>query len=488
MARGGFVRRIYIERQNRLIKVAIKENDTLRECFVEEETVNPKVGEIYKGIVKNIVPAMHCAFVDIGYDKNSYLQMDSKDGYTGLKKGDEVLVEIIKEEVGKKGPKVSRQISIPGAYLVVTNEHSRIQISKKIENAAFIEEVKNNLIEQEGLGIVIRTKAEEAGIEAVVDEANILISQYQEVMRKFTYAKNPGLIYSDNGILSRVLRNYICESVEIVVDSKEDYEFYLNYIKEKNIKGVSLTIYEEALSLFDFYGIERDILGLRHNRINLPSGGNIVIEDTEAMHVVDVNTAGNMKATASKESVLITNLEAAAEVVRQMKLRNFGGITVIDFIDMAEAKNRKKVYDVLKDGFKDDKNNARVYPFTELSLVQISRKKYGKSIMDYLMADCCDCKGTGKKLSLKYISTIIKGKVRRIIEEQGVKNIYIELSSAYMGELKADIVEFIKAIDGLNCNIYVEFIDNVENFKVEPILFHSQLETLKHLKIYPDNV
>lgn len=476
--------KIFIERQEALLKVAIKKDDILRECFVEEESLCPKVGEIYKGVIQNIVPATHCLFIDIGYKKNAYMPIEEISKLNSFKKGQEVMVEIIKEEAGKKGPKVSFNISLPGIYVVVTKEHNELQISRKIDNDKFRALVKSEIDKPSDIGIVIRTKAQNVEFSIIKNEIEELIHKYEEIHNKFIYSAKIGPLYRDKGVLSRVMRNYISNGANIIVDDEADFKYFKDSINEKNIDNVYVELYEGPLSIFDNYGIEKDILALRHNKINLPCGGNIIMENTEAMTVVDVNTAKNIKHTKEESSVLITNKEAAVEIAKQIRLRNLGGIILVDFVDMKSQSDKNQVMDILKTEFLDDKNNARIYPFTELNLIQITRKKYGKSILDFVFEECKLCHGTGEKISLNYMTNIIKGKIRRILKEQQVQNIYIEVPSIYEKEIKEDIIDFVMKIGALNCGIYVSFEETDFLFKVEPIIFHSQLERLKNLKIF----
>lgn len=478
------MKRIFIERQETLLKVAIKSNDTIKECFVEEELSSPKVGEIYKGVIKNILPAMKCAFIDIGYEKNAYMDLNGKKKENGLKKGQEVMVEIIKEELGKKGAKVSPNISLPGTYTVLTKEHNEVQISKRIVSDEFKALAQSNISKPADMGIVIRTKAEAVDFQIIKDEIEELISLYEDIHRQFVYSAKVGLLYSDNGILSRIIRNYTEGGAGIIVDSEEDFNYFKKIVQEKKLEHIKVELYNEPLSIFDFYGIEKEILTLRHNKINLPCGGNIVIENTEAMTVVDVNTAKNIKANRDEDVVLITNKEAAVEIVKQIRLRNLGGIILVDFVDMKSSEDKNQVMEILKREFGDDKHNPKVYPFTELNLVQITRKKYGKSICDFVFEECKVCHGSGEKVSLNYLGNVIKGKIRRIAEEQKVKNIYIELPRIYEKEVKEDVLGFVVNVGAVDCELYVEFKDHNYNFKVEPIMFHNQLETLKNLQIF----
>ncbi|MPM32792.1 Ribonuclease E [bioreactor metagenome] len=235
--------------------------------------------------------------------------------------------------------------------------------------------------------------------------------------------------------------------------------------------------------MFDYYGLETEVLALRNSKIILPSGGNIVIDNTEAMHVIDVNSAKNIKGS-QRVAILNTNMEAAKAIAEQVRLRNIGGIILVDFIDMKEAEDREKVLKLLKEGFKEDKNNPTVYPFTELNLVQISRKRYGKSIYDYILEPCDTCKGKGNKIRLSYLSNIIRSKISRIKAEQNVRDILIELDSIYEKEIKENILSFVTSIEGLDRNVYINFIPHLESFKVEPLLFSNQIRNLEKLRVF----
>ena len=479
------MKEIFIERDKKLLRIAVKDNDKLKECYVEEEDNKPRVGEIYKGIVRNIVPAIKCVFIDIGYDKNCYMNLETKTDQYKLKKGDEILVEILKEDIDKKGPKVTNKISIPGTFVVLTASHNKVDISSKIKNNNFINELTKLIIKSEDIGVVIRTKAENGSIEEINSEIRELQEAYVEIITRFKYTNKLGLLYSDEGILSRTFRNLVDEDhMRVFLNNEEDYLYCKKNLEKRKDKIYSIELYNGTLSLFDYYNIEKEILALRNNKINLPSGGNIVIENTEAMHVIDVNSAKSTKLHNIKETALNTNLEAARVIVEQIRLRNIGGIVLVDFIDMRDEKDKILVSRALKEGFKDDKNNPKVYPFTELNLVQIARKRYGKSIYDYILEQCGTCKGKGNKIKLSYLSNIIKSKINRIKEEQGVRDIYIELDAIYEKEIKNDVLGFITAIGSLEKNIYVNFLAHLEGFRVEPLIFANQVRNLEVFKIY----
>ncbi len=479
------MKEIFIERNQKLLRIAIRKNEKLQDCYVEEENNNPKIGEIYKGVIQNIVPAIKCAFIDIGYNKNCYMQLESKNNKCIYKKGDEVLVEIIKEDVDKKGPKITTKISIPGTYVVLTTKHNLVEISSKINDNDFKTTIKELIDKPKDIGIVIRTKAVNTSIESLNVEIKELYSIYSNIVKRFNYSNKIGLLYSDEGILSRTLRNAIDgSSTKFIVNNEEDYLYCKETLEKLPFSDYNIEMYNGALSLFDYYNIEKEVLAFRNSKISLPSGGNIVVEQTEAMYVIDVNSAKNVKSYNFRETALNTNLEAAKVIAEQIRLRNMGGIILVDFIDMKEEKDKEIVLKVLKDGFKDDKNNPQVYPFTELNLVQISRKRYGKSIYDYVLEPCHTCRGKGNKIKLSYLANIIKSKVARIKQEQGVKDIFIEMDDIYEVEIKSNIIEFISLIDCFDKNVYIGFLPHLDRVKVEPIIFANQKRNFETLRIY----
>jgi len=479
------MKKIFIERKSELLRIAIKNNERLEECFIEEECNFPTTSQIYKGIVKNIVPAIKCAFVDIGFKKNAYMYMDTKYNNTKLKKGDEIIVEIIKEQVGEKGPKVTNAITIPGRYTVLTTLGKNISFSKKIVNQEFKFFAKGNLIKPDNIGIMIRTNGENVDISILNMEIEKLYKTYVEVIREGNVVIKPKLIYSDKGVLDKILRDNLQNNVEtIVVNEEEDYKYIKNYIKKNVDIKATIKLYEETRTLFDFEGIEKEILSLRNNRVALSCGGYIVIERTEAMYVVDVNSGKNIKNNSIDKTAFATNLQAAAEIGRQIRLRNLSGIVVVDFIDMDMNAQKMKVLDILKEAFNDDKNKTVIYPFTELSLVQIARRRRGKPICEYIEETCDLCMGKGKRLKITYIKSLIRNHVIMIQGEQSINDIYIEISDVYKTEILGDIVSFIKDIDALDKTIYVNFIHGLDYFKVEPLVFAYQIQNLQLYKVY----
>lgn len=480
------MRDIFIERRDKLLRIAIKENHRLKECFIEEETFEPVPGEIYGGIVKNIVPAIKCAFIDIGHKKNAYMRIDSSYTKKSLKKGQEVLVEVIKEELGDKGAKVNNFISIPGRYIVLTNLNTSLEFSKKIEDNDFKVRISNSIKKPEDLGIMVRTNAQFVDIETLNEEVDSLYSTYKDILRDYNFTLKPKKLYGDGSILYKILRDFVTiDTKSIVVDSKEDYHIIKRFIQGKSEINLELELYEDYRNLFDYYGIEKEILSLRNSKVTLPCGGYIIIEKTEAMYVVDVNSGKNLSGNTMDKTAFITNIQAAEEVARQIRLRNLSGIILIDFIDMKDEGYKKSVLEELFKGFQGDKNKTVIYPFTELNLIQIARRRRGKNLYEYIEEPCKHCKGNGKRLKLSYITLLMRNEILKADAEGRINDIYIEVNEAYESGIKGDIVNFINEICGLEKNIYLKFT-NIEYFHVEPLIFMNQIENVKKYKVVYD--
>lgn len=479
------MKQIFIERIENLVRIAVRSEGKLQECFVEEENKEPQPGEIYKGIIKSIVPAIKCAFIDIGFQKNCYMYMDRKFNNISFKKNQEILVEVLKESIGEKGPKVTNAFTIPGRYVVLETLNRKLSFSKKIKNKEFKDYVEKHVEMPENLGVMIRTNGEKVTIEVINKEIKILYEDYKNIIKEFNYSSKTKLIYNGEGIISRVFRDIVDEFTELItVNTEKDYKLIRSFLDLNSDLNVKLELHKDKKSLFNYYGIEKEILKLRDKRVFLESGGNIVIEKTEGMNVIDVNSGKNTESSSIKDTALNTNIEAALEIGRQIKLRNLNGIIVIDFIDMDSSENKKKVIGVLIDAFKDDKNKTVVYPFTELNLVQIARRRRGKSILEYIEKDCECCGGSGRILSISYLTTLIKNEINEKCADLSSKDIYIEMSNVYREAVMSNIYKFVKDIESTSRSVYVNFTSNMDDFKVEPLIFSKQIEKMQKFKIY----
>ncbi|MBZ9688232.1 Rne/Rng family ribonuclease [Clostridium estertheticum] len=479
------MKEIYIERQEEFLRIAIKENNKLKECFIEEDSSGPIPGEIYKGVVKNIVPAIKCAFIDIGQSKDCYMYLDERFNNTKIKKGEEIIVEVLKEGIDKKGAKVTSAFGIAGVYCVVVNMNKDISFSKKINNSAFEAMVTSGLNKPEDIGVMIRTNAFDVDLSILNDEVEELYAIYKGIIKHAQYSRNPILLYSDAGALNRTLRDILDKNTfKIVLNNESDFDYAKKFTEHRSDISVKVELYNESRMLFDYYGIEKEILSLRNHRIPLKCGGNIVIDKTEAMYVIDVNSGKNVKSRSLQKTAQSTNIEAAEEIARQIRLRNLSGIIIIDFIDIEDIEVRKSILDTLRVGFADDKNKTVIYPFTQLNLVQIARRRRGKSIYEFIEEPCKHCGGKSSRVKLSYIQFLIKNEISKIHKEQGIKDIYIEIDQIYQKDIMEDVLEFVRLIGALENSVYVDFIPHLEKFKVESLIFASQIRNLQTYKIY----
>ena len=472
------MREIFIERDELLLRIAIKDNGRLVECFFEEISKDPKMGEIYKGRVKNIVPAINSIFVDIGLEKEAYMYYSNELKDSGIKKGDELLVEVIKEPLNNKGAKVSKNVSIPGRFMVLTLGESGINFSKRINSQEERDRISKVINEKDGYGITIRTEAVHAGDEDLLEEKLRLLSEFDIIINKLNYSLNLGKVYGENIILNKVIMENLGSNCKIITNKDEDLR-EISSIIEVN-KDIVIEKYNENISLFNHYGIEKEILKLRHKKVALNCGGNIVIDKTEAMYVIDVNSSKNIKGRSFDKTILETNLEAAKEIGRQIRLRNLAGIIVIDFIDMRDFSQKALVMDELKDALKEDKGNVKIFPFTELDLIQVARKRRGKSIYEYLEEGCKRCNKEGFVLKLADIEKLIRNEVIKAEEENSIKSFYIELDKNYEAIVRGDEFSFLSNINSLDNEIYLNFVDGIEGYKIEPLIFNSQKENVKN--------
>lgn len=479
------MKEIYIERQDEFLRIAIKENNKLKECFIEEEHSGPVTGEIYKGVVKNIVPAIKCAFIDIGYKKDCYMYLDEKFNNTKIKKGDELIVEVLKEGIDKKGAKVTSAFGIPGTYSVIVNINKDINFSKKINNKVFETMVKDSLVKPEDVGVMIRTNAFNVDIKILNDEVYDLYEIYKSITNRAKYSRNPVLLFSDAGALNRTLRDILDKNTSrMVLNDESDFKYAKKVTENRTDIDIKVEFYNESRTLLDYYGIEKEILSLRNHRISLKCGGNIVIDKTEAMYVIDINSGKNVKSRSLQKTAKSTDIEAAEEIARQIRLRNLSGIIIIDFIDIEDLEVRKSILAVLRDGFADDKNKTVIYPFTELNLVQIARRRRGKSIYEFIEEPCKYCGGKSSRIKLSYIQFLIKNDISKMTKEQGLKNIYIEIEDVYEKDIMENVLEFTRQIGALENKVYVNFIPHLEKFKVESLIFANQIRNLEAYKIY----
>jgi ribonuclease G len=397
------------------IRVAILEDGVLVEYSLEYPEEQKRAGNIYRGRVENVLPGMQAAFINIGEEKNAFLYIDdilhkeaeSEGGDDQksptitdlLHEGQEVLVQMVKEPMGTKGARVVTQITIPGRYLVLLPTVDYIGISRKIETEAERERLKAVVAKFKtgGIGLIVRTVAE--GVEAadLQTDYEFLLSIWKKINKKAAKSNCPALLYRDHDLLYRILRDYLSKDVtEIHIDDAEVHAKAIELVKvlAPSLKN-RLRLYQGDLPLFEANNVNAQLQKALQRKIWLDCGAYLIIDQTEALTVIDVNTGKFTGSTSLEDTVFQTNLMAAGEIARQIRLRNLAGIIIVDFIDMVSDEERAQVIEKLTKEFEADKTKVNILGFTSLGLLELTRKKTKQSLKEQLLAECPHCDGTG---------------------------------------------------------------------------------------------
>ncbi len=450
-------------------RIALLKNKDLVEFHYEEESARFKVGDLYLGVVKKVVPGLNAAFIDIGYDKDAFLhyldlgpQVSSLKKFTKLaqtrnntssklsnfrlepdidksgkisqvlSRNQQVLVQVVKEPISTKGPRLSCEISLAGRYLVLVPFSTSINVSKKIIESDERKRLTRliNSIKPQNFGVIIRTVAKGKDVAELDRDLTNLYKNWHNAVRILKSAKPKTKIHGEMSKVSSLLRDILNESFDSVdVDSKVIYDEIRGYVhkiapeKEKIIK-----LYNGKAKIFEHYGIEKQLKSLFGQSVSLTGGGYLVIEHTEALHVIDVNSGNKSNSEADQEkTALSVNLEAAREIARQLRLRDMGGIIVIDFIDMRKTENKKKVYSVIKDEMKEDRSKFTILPLSKFGLMQITRQRVRPELNISTHEICPACNGTGKITPSILISDIIEKNIDFVLTKQNEKHLTIAL-------------------------------------------------------------
>ncbi len=417
-------------------RVAILEDNQLVELFAEQKEHDILVGNIYKGIVKDVLPGMGAAFIDIGLSRTAFLhyrdlefnflpdkkkrlrkQNNSSLINRVLSPGQEILVQVKKDPLGKKGARVTGKISIPGKFLVYIPRSSKIALSRKIVSGTEkgrIKEILNDIKDPQ-VGLIVRTDTENIDIEDFKQEYNGLHKTWKMIEKQAKHAKPPYCIFNENDLSFTLIRDLFNTSVtRLVVDDKKLRKNITRNLKDTAPDLINrIELYSEDSPIFDAYGIEKEIEKIFKSRIKLPSGGNLTIQQTEALVAIDVNTGSFTGKSSYDETIKQTNLETAKEVARQIRLRDLSGIMVVDFIDMNNDEDKEEVFAVLKNSLKRDRAKNKVYPFSPLGLVEISRKRTRPSLLLTYSEQCPHCNGTGRLLARDSVAVRISRWLQR---------------------------------------------------------------------------
>lgn len=355
---------------------AVLSDGALVSYYVADEEEPKLVGNIYKGRVQNILPGMQAAFVDIGTDRNAFLQFGRKK-FAQLELDDEVLIQIDKEAVGTKGPRATLTLSMPGRSLVLLPNTKSIGVSHKVSDAERSRLFKMAAtLRPSDCGLIMRTAAAECSDEELAEEVERLHKRWQSIAASAEKRKSPSLIYSENDLLSRVMREELSEELDrFVLDNRKMYVRALSMVKESMPQCADrLEHYDGEEPIFEAYGLGEEVKKIGAREIELPSGGAIVIDRTEAMTVIDVNTGKFYGGSNLSETVFQTNLEAAEVILKQLRLRDISGIIIVDFIDMNRAEQKEELMAYLRSKAVKDRKRVHVVDMTPLGLVEITRR------------------------------------------------------------------------------------------------------------------
>jgi len=407
------MKQLFIHSSHDVTQSALLENGKLVEFSLEKATGKSLIGNIYKGKVVNVLPGMQAAFVDIGLSKNAFLYVDDalhphldkqpKDKPSIaelLKPGDELLVQVMKEPLGGKGARVTTHFSLPGRWLVFMPGADYVGISKKIDQESERLRLKSLAedIRLEGEGLIMRTNAEGESRVSLEDDLNGLRLAWNNVIALSGSTAAPAELHRDSGLVHRLIRDVITpDTDELIIDDEECLRDAKEYVLQAAPALQNrIRLYHDQQPIFEKFGIKEQIDKAFQSRIWLKSGGYLVWDQTEALTVVDVNT-GKYTGTASlEETVFLTNLEAAEEIARLLRVRDVGGIIIVDFIDMETEDHRYQVVGRLETTMKRDRTKCQVVGWTRLGLLEITRKKARENAMTYFYETCAACKGSGK--------------------------------------------------------------------------------------------
>jgi ribonuclease G len=506
-------REILINANPRETRVAIIEDDQLSELLVDRPDARRMVGDIYFGRVDAVLPGIQAAFVDIGTEKSAFLHAsdlvyeddeepdegdddgddddDAEENGGGggrrkrknakevpiqdvLKRGKEILVQVSKEPISTKGPRVTAQVSLAGRFLVFMPFASRVGISRKIgdraERARLREQMKGVLPDKSG-GVIVRTVGEDVTKETFQRDLDSLIGTWKKIKRKTHFVRAPALIHRETSLARGLMRDVFSTKVEkLTVDSKQMYNEiieYLNGVAPELVERVHL--YEDKTPLFDTANIEQELRDLFKRRCDLPSGGYLIIEPTEALVSVDVNSGRYTGKKDPEKTILKTNVEAARELARQIRLRDMGGIIVADFIDMETKANRDRVLQELRTHLSRDRARTKAFQVSELGLIEMTRQRVRQSHLQSMTDACPTCHGTGRVFTAETVTRRIERSIRRAALEGKKDPLVIRVHpevALYVLENEKDLIKKLEAAGSFSLELRDDPLLKPDEFKI----------------------
>ncbi len=493
-------------------RVAIVENGLLTELGIESAAAERHKGNIYKAIVVRVEPSLQVAFVNYGEKKNGFLPLreihssyfNQAKGVKGrpriqdvIDKGLEVLVQVVREEREQKGAYMTTYLSIPGRYLVIMPGSENGGISRKIENEEERRVLKQTLSElkiPEGIGVIIRTAGLGMSRSVLSRDLKFLLRVWDQILRDGTRLSAPALVYRESDLIIRAIRDYFSADIEeILIDNLEGYKKALQFFKQVMPRYKNrVKLYQGQKPISAKYNLEEQIERIYERKVALKSGGSIVIDPTEALVSIDVNSGKSMRAKGVEETAFRTNMEAAEEIARQLRLRDLGGLIVIDFIDMVNRKHNQEVAKYLKQELKKDKARTSMTSISKFGLMELSRQRIASPVGEGTYISCPHCDGAGKVRSRESLALIILRKIQMNLAKGGISvvrgEVSIELADFLLNEKRDDLMRmekmhgvriFLHGRQGIeNHQFHFDFIRKEEELKENAREPESRKETL----------
>jgi ribonuclease G len=492
-------------------RVAILEDDQVTEVFIERERSRGVVGNIYKGRVSKVLPGMQSAFVDVGLERDAFLYVsdvleppdededaaddDEPTGGRGdrrgrdrgpqakieelLKEGQEILVQVVKEPLGTKGARITSHATLPGRFLVFMPTVDHIGISRKIDNReerGRLRSIVREFREQRNFtgGVIIRTAAAGRPQQDILDDLGYFHQVWQEIRQKMESARAPAVIYREQSLVAKLLRDLLNEDYSAIrIDHEQEYRRVVNLIQRIMPNLVSrVRHYTKDYPIFEEYGVQAEIDKALRPKVWLKSGGYIVVNQTEALVAIDVNTGRYVgKKTGSLEdTILKTNLEAVREIVRQIRLRDLGGIIVLDFIDMEEKKNRQKVFQAMDQELRKDRSPSKAVQVSDFGLIIITRKRVKQSLERQLTEPCPYCSGSGAIKSSSTICYEILAELRKVAADLDGRGVMLRVNPDIARALKEEERGVLRDIEAS--------LGRAVTIKPDPHLHHEQFDVM----------
>ena len=492
-------------------RVALLVDGVLEKFEIERESDNRMVGGIYKGRIKNLDPGLKAAFVDIGYSKNAFLHYwdmlpaaaDSsievvrinqkksakptgetptvKDIPKLYPQGSEIVIQVTKGPIGTKGPRTTTNLSLPGRYLVLMPYSAQCGISRKIEDPRErqrLRQLLNELTIPDGMGVIVRTAGEGKKARYFVRDLHLLLKTWAQIQVRLQNERAPACLYQEPDIVERTVRDFLTEDVDrVLVDNKDDHARCQVAVAQISARSKSkIALYTDSIPIFERFNIERQIEQTSQRKVGLPSGGEIIIDETEALIAIDVNTGSHKNRGGDEKNVIYAvNLEAAAEMARQIRLRNLGGLIIMDFIDMKERRHRNAVFEKMCELMAQDRAKTHILPISQLGIMQMTRQRQSESLSSNLYQDCPYCRGRGIVKSSTTMSVELQRKlssiVRRLTARRDAQEyaLRVLVHPAILERLRSEDADLLVRMEqnyGVKLAFRADLNYHLENFKV----------------------